>query len=197
MASTTWRRIVLPSLALVVVLTTLPVAVPAGEQEPGTKQDRAAARRAEIDAAARETLDQLLAESPEAEKLYDKAAGYAVFSNLKIAVGVSGGGGSGVAVSKSGGKRTYMKMGTAGIGLGLGGQRYRVVFLFENDKVLGNFVDKGWQADVSAQAAAGTAGAGVASSFRDGLAVFQFSDKGLMASADLSGTKYWKADKLN
>ena len=73
--------------------------------------------------------------------------------------GFSGGGGNGVAVNKSSGDRTYMKMGTGGIGFGLGGQKYQVIFLFQDEKTFHNFVEKGWKADASAQAAAGTDGA--------------------------------------
>jgi lipid-binding SYLF domain-containing protein len=119
-----------------------------------------------------------------------------VFNNVKVAIGISGGGGSGVAVSKSG-KRIYMKMGTAGIGLGLGGQKYQVVFFFETDTALNSFVDKGWKAEGSAQAAAGDKGANAGASFTNGLAVYQLTDEGLMASVDISGTKYWKNDDLN
>jgi len=166
----------------------------------GDKADRKAedlaARRAKMDTVAQESLDRLMSESPGAKKLFDNAYGYAVFSNLKFALGISGGGGHGVAVTKSG-ERTYMKMGTAGVGLGLGGRKYQVVFLFENKQVFDRFVNKGWQADTSASATAGKAGAEVASNFTNGLAVYQFSDKGLMASADIAGTKYWKNDKLN
>ena len=59
------------------------------------------------------------------------------------------------------------------------------------------FVDKGWQADASANAVAGTKGANHGASFSHGLAVFQLTNKGLMAQADISGTKYWKSKKLN
>ena len=162
-----------------------------------TVADRADERRAKVDAVAEDTLERLFAESPGAKKLFKKAHGYAVFSNLKFALGVSGGGGSGVAVASGSGDRTYMKMGTAGVGLGIGGRRYQVVFLFENEKVFDKFVDKGWQADTSASATAGKAGAEVASNFTDGLAVYQFSAKGLMAQAEIAGTKYWKSEKLN
>jgi hypothetical protein len=34
-------------------------------------------------------------------------------------------------------------------------------------------------------------------SSRNGVAYYQLTDKGLMASADISGTKYWKNDDLN
>jgi lipid-binding SYLF domain-containing protein len=90
-----------------------------------------------------------------------------------------------------------MKMGTGGIGFGLGAQNYNVVFLFETRAAFDGFVEKGWQADASAQAAAGSAGANAEATFRNGVAVWQITDKGLMASADIAGTKYWKNDKLN
>ena len=109
----------------------------------------------------------------------------------------SGGGGSGVAVANASGERTYMKMGTGGIGFGIGAQKYSVVFFFEDQQHFTNFLEKGWQADTGAQAAAGDAGANAAATFRNGTAVFQITEKGLMASADVSGTKYSKNDKLN
>jgi len=162
----------------------------------GEKKDKNAEKKAEIDAMAKKALDTVLAKSEGAKELYGKSVGYAVFNNVKVAIGVSGGGGSGVAVSKSG-KRTYMKMGTAGIGLGLGGQKYQVVFLFETDKALKSFVESGWEAGGSAQASAGDKGANAGATFNNGIAIYQLTDKGLMASADINGTKYWKNDDLN
>jgi len=120
-----------------------------------------------------------------------------VFDNLKIAIGISGGGGTGVAVVKDGSERTYMKMGTGGVGLGLGGQKYQVVFLFQTEAVFRSFVDKGWKAETGTQAAAGKAGVSAETTFHNGLAIYKMNDAGLMASADVSGTKYWKNDKLN
>jgi len=160
------------------------------------KADKKAKKRAEIDAVAATALQDVLAKSPNAKALYEKSVGYAVFDNLKIAFGISGGGGNGVAVPKSG-NRVYMKMGTAGVGFGLGGQKYQVVFFFETEQAFKSFVDKGWQADVSAQAAAADKGANAGATFKDGVAYYQLTDKGLMASADIAGTKYWKNDDLN
>jgi lipid-binding SYLF domain-containing protein len=159
-------------------------------------EEKDAEERAEVDAMADATMKELFEASSDAKELFEKAVGYAVFSNVKIQLGISGGGGKGVAVSKDG-ARTYMKMGTAGIGLGIGGQKYQVIFLFETEKSLKSFVDKGWQADTSAQAAAGDAAAGAAASFKDGIAYYQITEKGLIASADITGTKYWKDDDLN
>jgi len=155
------------------------------------------AKQAKIDAEAQASLDEVLAKNEKAAALLEGAYGWAAFDNLKIALGFSGGGGNGVAVNKSTGARTYMKMGTAGVGFGIGGQKYQVVFLFQDEKTFNNFVEKGWKADASAQAAAGKEGANATTGFVNGIAVYQLTDKGLMASADITGTKYWKNKKLN
>ena len=155
------------------------------------------AKQAKIDEVAKESLDEVMKGSEAAKELFNNSYGWAAFDNLKIAFGISGGGGNGVAVNKSSGARTYMKMGTVGVGLGLGAQKYQVVFLFQDEKTFRNFVDKGWQADASAQASAGTAGAGAQAGFVNGIAIYQVNETGLMARADIAGTKYWKNKKLN
>ena len=179
---------------LVVLL--LLAALGAKEGKDEAQKNEAADKRAQIDTMAQEALDTLFAGNPDAKALHEKSYGWAVFDNLKVAFLVSGGAGSGVAVQKDG-ARTYMKMGTGGVGLGLGGQKYQVIFLFENAEVFDNFVNKGWKAETGAQAAAGTEGANVGATFTEGLAIYQITEKGLMASADVSGTKYWKNEKLN
>lgn len=155
------------------------------------------AKRQKINEMADEALAELFTKSIKAETLYDKAYGWAAFDNLKLAFGFSGGGGNGVAIEKDTDERTYMKMGTVGVGLGIGGQTYQVIFLFQDQGTFLNFVENGWQADAGARAAAGTSGANAQTAFVNGLAVFQMTDKGLMASADIAGTKYWKNKKLN
>ncbi len=154
-------------------------------------------KRMKINETADEALKTVLEENVKAKALYEDAYGWAVFDNLKLAFGFSGGGGNGVAINKQTGEHTYMKMGTAGVGLGLGANKYQVVFLFQDENTFRNFVDKGWQAGAAATAAAGTESAEAATGFINGLAVYQVTEKGLMANADISGTKYWKNDKLN
>ena len=168
----------------------------------GTAPAAAAGKRVEqkreaIDEMSISTLERLFQESPETGELYDACYGYAVFDNVKVAVLVSGGAGVGVAVNRQDRIRTYMKMGTAGIGLGLGGQSYQVVFFFEDEEAYRRFVVRGWQANIAANAAVGSRGFNRDNPFTDGIAVFQLTNKGLLAQADLSGTKYWKARKLN
>jgi lipid-binding SYLF domain-containing protein len=180
-------------LTVLLLVAALPVAI-AGDEK---KEAKAAENREEIDAKANATLAELSGESPKAKELMSKAHGYAVFGNWKFAFGISGGGGSGVAVNQGSGERTYMKMGTVGVGFGIGGKKYQVVFFFENADRFNGFIEKGWQADTSATAAAGNASAEAGTGFVDGIAVFQITESGLMAQADIAGTKYWKDDKLN
>ena len=182
-------------LGLFVIL--LAVSIPAAIAGDGSKSSKAQKKRAKIDTIERETLARLFARSPKANELYGKAHGHAVFSNLKISLGLTGGGGAGVAVEKKGGRRTYMKMGTAGLNFGLGAHKYQVVFLFQDSKTFRDFVEKGWQADAGANAVAGKAGANAEATFTNGIAYFQLTQGGLMLQADISGTKYWKYKKLN
>jgi len=191
-----------PIRAIAVSFVALVLLVPAtrtlaGDTDEGWKSLKAESKRMKIDEMADAALDEVMNKNWKAQELFESAYGWAVFDNLKIAFLISGGGGNGVAVKKDTGQRTYMKMGTAGVGFGLGGQSYQVVFLFQDEKTFFNFVEKGWKADASAQAAAGDAGANATTGFVNGIAVWQITEKGLMASADISGTKYWKNKKLN
>ena len=175
------------TLLLTLVLT-LPLAAQA---------DRAERKREAIDLNARQTLERLFEKKPAAQALYDQSVGYAVFDVVKVSLLVTGGGGQGVAVDKSTGQRYYMNMGTGGLNLGLGGKSYNIVFLFQTREKFEGFIDNGWQGGISADATAGTVGKDVGADFFNGVAYFQLTDAGLMLQADLTGTKYWRAEKLN
>ena len=185
------------SLVVVAVFCLVVAAGRPAVAEESWKSLKADAKKAKIDETAKQALDEVFDKSKNAKELYEKAYGWAGFDNLKLALGWSGGGGNGVAVNKKTGARTYMQMGTVGVGLGIGAQKYQVIFLFQDEQTFRNFVDKGWEASASAQAAAGTEGIGGKTGFVNGIAIYQITDKGLMASADVAGTKYWKNKKLN
>jgi lipid-binding SYLF domain-containing protein len=158
------------------------------------KPDRS---RQEIDDMAFDTLNRLFAVNPEAKTLFDKSHGYAVFDTRKMSFIVTTGFGAGVAVNRANGKSTYMKMGTGGVNVGMGAQLYQVVFLFETDSKFNEFVNEGWDAGAGGSAAVWDEGANLGATFKNGLAIYQLTDKGLMLAADLTGTKYWKDDELN
>jgi len=184
-------------MAMMVVGFLAPTGSALAQEEGDWKSLDQEAKRQKIQETCQATAEKVAADNPKAKELFDKSYGWAAFDNTKVAFGISGGGGNGMAVNKMTGEKTYMKMGTGGIGLGIGVQSYQVFFLFENETTFNNFVNKGWQADASAQAAAGKAAAGAQTGFVNGVAIYQITDKGLIASADVSGTKYSKNDKLN
>jgi lipid-binding SYLF domain-containing protein len=167
------------------------------QEKAEKKEEKAEENRSEIDAMAKQTLQELFEQNADAKDLYSDAYGHAAFAQTEAKLMLSTGSGRGVAHRKSGGEPIYMRMASAGVGVGLGVQRVRVVFLFETQQRFDQFVNKGWDADASASAAAGTEGANVKASFVDGMAIFQFTKAGLIAQASVKGTKYWKADKLN
>jgi lipid-binding SYLF domain-containing protein len=129
------------------------------------------------------------------------APGYAVFSNANInLILASFGGGQGVVRDNKTGKYTYMKMGEAGIGLGLGVKDFRAVFVFHSRDVLQRFIDSGWEFGGHADAAAkaGEKGAAVGGEVLiDGVTIYQLTESGLALQATLKGTKYWKDAELN
>jgi lipid-binding SYLF domain-containing protein len=191
------KSLLIAIASLTVLALSLPGTPVSADEPQSWKSLERQSKRMKIDEEAQHSLGEILRGDQKAQGLFDMAYGWAAFDNLKIALGFSGGGGNGVAINKKSGERTYMKMGTAGVGLGLGGKKYQVVFFFQDQQTFTNFVEKGWKADTSAAAVAGGSGAGVAAGFTNGMAVYQITDKGLMASADIAGTKYWKNKKLN
>src|SRR6478609_2509358 len=103
-----------------------------------------------------QTLQELYKAQPGAKAAIDKSAGYAVFDNMGAnLLLVSTARGAGIAVNSQTKQETFMKMVSAGAGLGVGVKDYRVIFVFENDKALANFMESGWsgsaQTDVAAK----------------------------------------------
>jgi lipid-binding SYLF domain-containing protein len=186
------------TVLLAAIVLVMPATTIFADEEGGDWKDmKQESKRMKLDETAEEALQALFAENAKAKELYDGSYGWAVFDNLKLAFGFSGGGGNGVASVKDTNQKTYMKMGTAGVGFGLGANKYQVIFLFQDSQTFDNFVNKGWQADAGATASAGTNAAEVKTGFVNGIAIYQMTEKGLMANADIAGTKYWKNDKLN
>jgi lipid-binding SYLF domain-containing protein len=153
--------------------------------------------RKKIDKGSKASLERLFEESAEARSLYAEAYGYATFDGTEAALLISSGGGKGVAVEKGSGERTYMRVVSAGVGVGFGFQATQTVFFFEDRDTFEAFVETGWDADASGSAAAGQEGLNAKSSFTNGMMVYQMTKKGLIAQASVKGTKYWKDDKLN
>src|SRR5580765_6626932 len=92
-----------------------------------------------------QTLQDLYKAEPTAKAAIEKYAGYAVFNNMGTnLLLVSTARGSGIAVSSQTKQETFMKMISAGAGLGVGVKDYRVIFVFANEKAFTQFLDSGW-----------------------------------------------------
>lgn len=157
--------------------------------------------RDKVDDMAESVLSDLYKNKPIVKDQIKKAAGYAVFSNVGINLVIASfAGGHGVVIDRHG-HRTYMKMGSAGLGLGLGVKDFRAVFVFRDAAKLQAFIDRGWDFSGQADAAAksddkGASGALAATALKD-VEVYQITKNGLALQATLQGTKYWKDKDLN
>src|SRR5207248_4308733 len=104
---------------------------------------------------AAKTLEELYKLQPTSQAAIQESAGYAVFNNMGTnLLLVSTARGAGIAPNSSTKQETFMKMVSAGGGLGVGVKDYRVIFVFENDKALAHFLDSGWSGSAQADAAA-------------------------------------------
>jgi lipid-binding SYLF domain-containing protein len=147
------------------------------------------------------TLQELYKDEPGARALVSRSAGYAVFNNMGTnLLLISTARGAGIAVSKSK-QETFMKMVSAGGGLGVGVKDYRVIFIFETDAAYRNFLTSGWSGSGQADAAAKAGDKGGAHSgaveVAPGVWVYQITKNGLALQLTLQGTKYYKDDDLN
>jgi len=182
------------ALLIVMLFFTLACATPKG-YTPEEKRDY-------IQKMEKDTLNRLFKVKPDTKKNIKKAAGYAVFSNVETKIFFIGTGrGYGVLTDSETGKKTYMRMMSLGGGLGLGISDFRAVFLFKNDRVMKEFVEKGWTfgGDADAAVKSGDKGGAVSGEILidENIEIYQLTESGIAASAMVNGTKYWKDKDLN
>ena len=149
-----------------------------------------------------DTLKELYTHEPAAKQAVSSAEGYAVFSNFGTnLLLLSTGSGWGLAHDKKTGKDTYMKMFSAGVGIGLGVKDFRGIFIFTEKSAFEDFVEEGWQAGAQSDAAAKAGEKGGAAEgaidVAPGVKLYQLTENGLALQATIQGTKYWKDDDLN
>ena len=148
-----------------------------------------------------EVLGDLYKIHPSAQSAIAAAPGYAVFSNANVnVIFASFSGGYGVVTDNQTGKHTYMKMGEAGIGFGLGVKDFRAVFIFHDRSTMDRFMNSGWEFGGHADAAAIASDKGAAvggEALLDGITIYQMTKSGLALQATVKGTKYWKDGELN
>ena len=184
-------RFIAASLAVIL----LAAGVASAKDTPDQKRDKTRKM-------AEQTLQDLYKLQPTSRDLIQQSAGYAVFNNMGTnLLLLSTARGAGIAVSSKTKQDTFMKMVSAGAGFGVGVKNYRVVFAFETEQALKNFLDSGWSGSGQADAAAKTSKSGGAYSgaamVEPDVWVYQITKKGLALQLTLQGTKYYKDDDLN
>ena len=161
-----------------------------------------AKEQAEVRKAGQDALAAVYKLQPSARKAVESAAGYAAFSNFGMKILVAGGGsGKGIAVNNKTKATTYMKMAEIQAGLGFGAKKFQVVWVFETEAALKNFVNSGWEfgGQATAAAKAGDKGSAYqgAVAVSPGVWIYQVTDKGLALELTAKGTKYYKDSDLN
>jgi lipid-binding SYLF domain-containing protein len=158
--------------------------------------------RADVQKAAQGALAALYKAQPAARKAVESGAGHAAFSNFGMKILVAGGGsGKGIAVNNKTKAATYMKMAEVQAGLGFGVKKFQLVWVFETEQALNEFVNSGWTVGAQATAAAKTGDKG--KSFQGAVAVapgvwlYQVTSDGLALELTAKGTKYYKDEELN
>ena len=123
------NRISTTILSIILVLF-VSVSMSAQEEKEKKNKKSPAEERAEIDKMTSKALSELYKVQPSAKGQIASSAGYAVFGNFGMnLLLLSTANGAGKAFS--GGKGTYMKMYSAGVGVGLGVKKYYGIFIFK------------------------------------------------------------------
>ncbi len=158
----------------------------------------------------RETL-KVFRESPEVQKYFDTAYGYAFFPVIgKGAAGVGGAFGKGLVYHE--GKATgEVSMLQLSIGFQLGGEAYSEIIFFQDERAYADFTRGSFELGATASAVAVTAGAQattgttgssagaslgpetgkqLASNYVNGMAIFIHTQGGLMYEASVAGQKF-------
>ena len=158
--------------------------------------------REELQQARSAALEKLYEENPQAREQIMSSEGYAVFSsigvNLFIVATERGGG---ILRDNRNGKDIYMKMVSAGGGLGMGVKDFSVIFIFHTAAALDEFQTAGWdfsgKVDANAKSEDKGTGTEAAATAVPGTTIYQLTDAGLALQATLQGTKFWADEDLN
>jgi len=184
------RSMLLAAIASVLIASSVALAA--------TKEEE----KAEVRKAGKQALAAVYKLQPSARKAVESAAGYAAFSNFGMKILFAGGGsGKGIAVNNKTKATTYMKMVEVQAGLGMGVKKFQLVWVFETEKALNDFVNSGWElgGQATAAAKAGEKGASYqgAVAVAPGVWLYQVTKSGLALELTAKGTKYYKDSDLN
>jgi len=138
------------AMALSIVLMGVWSAPLFAEEESEILQERYRVREVGQD-----SLSSLYEMQPGARYAIENAAGYGVFSIFGIKIFFAGGStGKGFVHNNRTKRYTYMRMVQVQGGLGFGASKDRIIWVFETNKSLADFINSGWEFGGKAQAVA-------------------------------------------
>ncbi len=127
---------------------------------------------------------------PGIQRFFDKSYGYAVLPKVfKGAFWVGGAYGKGE-VYEQGVKVGFCDMEQATLGFSFGGEYFREIVFFRDKPDLDKFKAEEYTFAAQVTGVAATTGAAAKADYKDGMAVFITTDKGLMVDASLGGQKF-------
>ncbi len=124
------------------------------------------------------------------DKFFEDAYAYAIFPNVGKGGFIVGGGYGQGRVYEQGNLVGTTELVQGSVGLQVGGEAYRELIFFKDQKALDNFKEGKLKFSGQASAVAVTAGASVDLAYNDGVAVFTLTKGGLMASASIGGQSF-------
>ena len=145
---------------------------------------------AKADHAARQAIVEFKKHDPSLKAFFDKAYAYAVYPTVgKGGIGIGGAHGSGV-VYRKGHMIGYTSLTQVTIGWQLGGESFRELIFFENEKAFNTFKSGSLKFSAQASAVAATSGAAAKTSYANNVAVFTLIKGGLMYEASVGGQSF-------
>ncbi len=171
---TSFRR----SLGVVAVLLLAACSSIPVEDRPG--------RRADVDAMAAATIEELVAADAAVQAELDAAVGYMAARVSSVSAPLVGGGtGLGVVVDNLNRTRTYLDIRRFDLSAGVGAQSYRVLLIFNDKAVMEAFRTGRWQRSAGAEAVAGSVGGSSVAGQADGFSYHLLSEGGVVAGVNL------------
>ncbi|MEG0007474.1 MAG: hypothetical protein RR721_20410 [Aeromonas sp.] len=168
------------------------------------KGDTPAQQRNTILQMREQALSTLYGKAPDIKREVARSKGYAVFSNVNNnLLLLSAGSGYGVLKDNRTGRDTYMKMATAGFGVGMGIKKFQALIIFNDVTALDRFITTGFDASAQADVAAKSADDGkvvvseAANADFQKVKMYQLTEQGVAVQATMQGYKYWPDDELN
>jgi lipid-binding SYLF domain-containing protein len=146
--------------------------------------------KAVLSAQVQEAVARFKERDPGIERFFESAYGYAVLPKVfKGALWIGGAYGKGHVFEKNR-MVGYCSMSQATLGFSFGGEFFREIIFFRDKWDLDKFQSGEFTFSAQVSGVALTAGAAAKADYKDGMAVFVMTDKGLMVDASLGGQKF-------